>query len=218
MSIIAEFTVPSREFALEHALSAAPDVIVEIERVATHREDAVMPCFWAMGASLGQFDDALRADSSVREAVELERLTEATLYRAKWARDVQELIYAYVDAGASILDAVGCERRWELRIRFDSKAQLSTFQNYCNEDDILIELVRFYRPRESGTVDRYGLNDIQRETLALALDEGYFEVPRTVTTTELADQLGISHQAVSERIRRGLATLLTETIATETEG
>jgi predicted DNA binding protein len=43
----------------------------------------------------------------------------------------------------------------------------------------------------------------QRETLRLAHERGYFEIPREVTLDDLADELGVSNQAVSERLRRG---------------
>ena len=33
MSVIAEFTVPSDDFALHHTLTAAPEMVAEIERV-----------------------------------------------------------------------------------------------------------------------------------------------------------------------------------------
>lgn len=36
---------------------------------------------------------------------------------------------------------------------------------------------------------------------------GYYDVPRTVTLTELADSLDVSHQGLSERLRRAHANL-----------
>ncbi|MFC7008889.1 helix-turn-helix domain-containing protein [Halalkalicoccus salilacus] len=46
---------------------------------------------------------------------------------------------------------------------------------------------------------------------------GYYDVPRTVTLTELANKLDISHQALSERLRRAHANLIDRTISS-TEG
>lgn len=45
------------------------------------------------------------------------------------------------------------------------------------------------------------LTDKQRQTLELALEEGYYERPREVSLSELADRLDISKSAVSQRIR-----------------
>ncbi|MDX1748149.1 MAG: helix-turn-helix domain-containing protein, partial [Halobacteriales archaeon] len=50
----------------------------------------------------------------------------------------------------------------------------------------------------------------QREALTLALDEGYFDVPRRINLITIADRLGISDSAASQRIRRGLSAVLTD--------
>jgi predicted DNA binding protein len=40
------------------------------------------------------------------------------------------------------------------------------------------------------------------------VQRGYFEIPRRVTLTDLAEELGITRQATSERIRRGVNAVL----------
>lgn len=45
------------------------------------------------------------------------------------------------------------------------------------------------------------LTDKQRRTLEIALEEGYYERPREISLSELADRLDISKSAVSQRIR-----------------
>ena len=41
---------------------------------------------------------------------------------------------------------------------------------------------------------------------------GYYSLPRQISTQEIADEFGISDQAVSERLRRGITTLVTNTL------
>jgi predicted DNA-binding protein YlxM (UPF0122 family) len=57
--------------------------------------------------------------------------------------------------------------------------------------------------------------------LVLAVRNGYYSIPRQVSTQELADTLEISDQAVTERLRRAIETLVENTIiameAEETE-
>jgi len=45
------------------------------------------------------------------------------------------------------------------------------------------------------------ITDPQLEAVTAALECGYYEVPRGVTLIELADRLGCSHQALSQRLR-----------------
>jgi hypothetical protein len=49
------------------------------------------------------------------------------------------------------------------------------------------------------------------EALVLAVERGYYDIPRQCTTAQLAAVLGVSDQAVSERLRRGIATLVERT-------
>ena len=53
------------------------------------------------------------------------------------------------------------------------------------------------------------LSSDQHEALVAAFETGYYDIPRDVTLEELADQLGISHQALSERFRRAYEGLIT---------
>lgn len=46
------------------------------------------------------------------------------------------------------------------------------------------------------------LNDLERETLRLGLDLGYFDLPRECTMGELADSLGLSKSGAHYRIKR----------------
>ena len=48
----------------------------------------------------------------------------------------------------------------------------------------------------------------QRETLALAVNEGYFETPREVTLDELAEQLDVPRSTVSYRLRRAVGEVV----------
>jgi predicted DNA binding protein len=52
------------------------------------------------------------------------------------------------------------------------------------------------------------LTRAQREALGLAFDRGYFDVPRDGSLDEMATNLDISPQALSDRLRRGQRNLL----------
>lgn len=59
------------------------------------------------------------------------------------------------------------------------------------------------------------LSDKQMETLQTALECGYFEVPRGITLKELAKELGCSHQATSERLRRANNRIVTALVRSD---
>ena len=50
--------------------------------------------------------------------------------------------------------------------------------------------------------DEVALSPAQQEALALALERGYFEIPRQGSLIDLSEEIGISDQALSERLHR----------------
>ena len=51
----------------------------------------------------------------------------------------------------------------------------------------------------------------ERETLRVALERGYFEVPRATTLVEVADELERTDVEVSQQLRRGTGDVSRET-------
>lgn len=56
------------------------------------------------------------------------------------------------------------------------------------------------------------LSPQQRDALLTAYRQGYFEVPRRTTLSELADTVEISDSALSQRLRRGTGALVEQTL------
>lgn len=212
MSIIAEFSVKSDDLALNHALTAAPRMIVEIEQVVATMEDRIMPYFWVSGGDHAEFEEAFQNDETVTDTTVIDEVEGARLYRAEWTDNVETIIYAYVELGATLMQAIGKAENWELRMRFDDHATLSEFQDYCEEKDISFELNRTQEQEQPMASAQYDLTPTQRETLVTALEAGYYEVPREVTMRELADQMGVAQQTLSNRFRAAYRNLVTSTL------
>lgn len=208
MSTIVEFTVPAEEFALYETLCVVPEMTVEVERVVAHADDRIVPYFWTSGGDQEVFERAARDDPSVAELTKLDQRDGATLYRAEWIEDVETVAYAYTQTGATLLDASGKDGRWELQLRFDDEGASSSFQRYLEGSDRSVDVHRLYRPTQPRVAGQPGLTDLQHDTLVTALRAGYYEVPRELSMDELADELGVSQQALSNRLRRGHRTLI----------
>ncbi|MFC5970564.1 helix-turn-helix domain-containing protein [Halomarina salina] len=63
--------------------------------------------------------------------------------------------------------------------------------------------------------DGVPLTGIEREVLYTAVDEGYFGVPRRISTVELAEAVGVSTTALTEHLRRGMTKVLREKMQEE---
>lgn len=208
MSLIAEFTVSAREFALHDTLCEVPNMIVEVERVVAHDARWVVPYLWTTGEAYDTFESAAATDPSITDLTRLTEVETAVLYHAEWVADVETLAYKMTRTGATLLSAIGKDDRWQLQLRFDDQTGSAAFQQYLEENDLVAHLQRLYEVTQPRTDGQPGLTDLQHTTLVKALNAGYYETPRALSMGELAEEMGISQQALSKRLRAGHQTVI----------
>lgn len=206
VSVVAEFSIRADEFLLGEVIAAFPGLSVEIERVVP-AEKRVMPYVWAYGADLAAFEAAMDDHPNVREITALDRFDDRALYRIDWEDPAEELVTGIAETDATVLEAYS-DDEWTFRIRFEDHSGLASFNRYSETHGITYRLERVSALADAPGVEPHGLTPEQHEALRLAVEAGYFEVPRQVTFEELAGELGVSVQALSERVRRGADTVL----------
>ena len=203
MSVLVEFSIDSRDFLLGTVLRGSEEMRFELERIVP-TGGAVMPFVWATGGDFEAFEANVTESEHVRELRALDKVGDRALYRIVWNEPRTGLIEVLGETDATILEARGDGTRWQFRLRFSDHDKLSTFYNRCTENDFPVHIDRTYTLSESiEGGHRLGLSGEQREALVLALDRGYFDTPSEASLSDLADELGISQQALSDRIRRG---------------
>lgn len=210
MAVIAEFTVAPEQFVLGQVLSRASDIEVEMERVVPSSQ-RVMPYIWVRGDDLASFEEAIQSSDYVEEVVPLDVLDNRGLYRVEWSEDVRSLIYAMAAFDATILEA-NSTGQWFFRIRFEDQNRVAEFNEFLNDRGIDITMTRLYRLHEGERERPFGLTETQQRVLSLAIERGYFEVPRRATLRDIAAELDVSEQSVSETIRRGANKVLKQTL------
>ncbi|WP_161972946.1 MULTISPECIES: helix-turn-helix domain-containing protein [Halostella] len=207
MSSIAELAIPPEEFILAHTLAAVPDATVEIERVAAATENRVTPYFWVHSDDLDAFDAALREDDTARNPEQLESDGSDRLYRVDWHAEDHGIVEVLARSEATVLKAVANDT-WQVRILFPDEDSLSTFHDGCRTAGLSFTVERLYHPDDLGDTHEHGVTEEQRTALVAAYRAGYFAVPRNATLAEVADDLDISSNALSSRLRRGNANLI----------
>lgn len=207
MSVIAEIRIEG-DFVLSELLKGLPDVPVQLERVIP-AGDRTVPLIWVHTDDPEPVEEHLREHRLVETITQLDTFPDRALYRIEWAEEPDSVFEAVGSKRADLLDAVGVGEVWTFELRFPSHEDLSDFHSHCEAAGLPLTVERIYRPSDTGKNARYGLTDVQYDTLVKALDEGYFSIPRETVTEELATQLGISDQAVTERLRRGITNVLT---------
>jgi predicted DNA binding protein len=214
MATVAEIDLPAEEFALHETLARVAGIEVEIERLVVHSGDRVVPFVRvsAAGSDEEEIQAALDADSSVAALTRLAALDNEWLYQVEWVKSVRALVRMVTGENGTILTAVAQNGTWNLRMLFPEREALARTYEYCTDMGLTFDVKRLYR-LEDGRHGRFGLTDKQHDTVALAFKHGYYEIPRATAAQGLAEELGISHQALSEQLRRAHENLVENTIA-----
>ena len=217
MSTIVEATLPAEEFALAEALERRPAARFDVMRLVANGTGRPMPFLWAAGEDLPALRDAVAADPSTAEVDVVVELEEELLLRVEWLTHVRVLLRVLLEEAATVVDATGRDGAWHFRILFPEREGVSATYDVCETYDVGLEFERIYQLSDSLRRGQYGLSQDQYETIVRAYEAGYYHVPRTVNLQELSDRFGVSHQALSERMRRGHQTLITNTLRPELE-
>lgn len=216
MTVIAHFTLPSDTFELGQVLSYE-GVQVEITQFVSLGE-AVLPYFWVNRIDdMDGFEQAVRADERVASFTPLNGKVGKALYQLEWTDQIDGLMEVLSNSDIIVENAFGTAEKWEFHIRGHDRDALSTFQKACAEHGLPIDITRVHdNPDESDESSLY-LTEKQHKAVALAFGHGYFAVPREISLSELAEKVGISRQAYSRRLQRGLSHILENSLSVDKE-
>ncbi|WP_408957160.1 helix-turn-helix domain-containing protein [Natrinema sp. 74] len=205
MSTIADLRLPAADTALATAFERAPAATFELESSVSKTR----PSLWVAGVDRETAADAFAADPSVEVAELLVETESRLLYDVTFSEgaSTNRLWDDLLADGGSLLEARATDGWWRVTVRYRDRDTL------CNAYDRLIDRgVNADLRRVTDVTDaddhETRLTPEQQEALEAALEHGYFEIPRGISMEELAAELGISHQALSERFRRAYETLV----------
>ncbi len=208
MSTIAEIELAASEFALAHTLEAFPDTEFEVVRIAAHDRNHLMPYLRASKGEIDSLPDRLEDDSSVEAITIVDELEDEILFRMSWIEDIEAVLHMVLEQEASVVEMHGLNDTWYLRVLFPDRESLSATHEFCTDHGLTFTIRNIHDLERSVSRGEFGLTREQYEALVTAAEFGYFNVPREATMGDLADKLGVSQQALSERLRRGHKTLI----------
>jgi predicted DNA binding protein len=210
MTVIVDMTLPSRQFELGRILGMEGDTSVVLETMVPLGERAFP--FFRVHKERTSFEATVQDHPAVENIDVISSHNGEVLYALDWDISTDTFFDGLIATDANLLEAQGTADRWSFELRFPTRADLSSFQERCAERGIPIDVQRLYNPINPAAGPRYGLSPEQRTTLARAVEAGYYSIPRQISTNELAAEFGITDQAVTERLRRGIQNLVTSTL------
>ncbi|SDQ44499.1 helix-turn-helix domain-containing protein [Natronobacterium texcoconense] len=166
---------------------------------------------------------------SHEETIEFELLAKhGRTGRARLTMGTTDVMRTIVDHDGYLtgpFENVDGSERWQVGFDSDAAAEAALAILERRDDDVELRNRRVLDPEtvlEDVHADAIGstvlersreLTATERETLRLAIDTGYYDVPRSATLGDLADALEVSDAAVSKTLRRAEGKLLEPTVS-----
>lgn len=175
--------------------------------------------FWAHGDDFGAFEAGLEEDPTVEDPRRIAATKGSQFYRVTHPDDLPavQAYKASIELDAVVTSLSGSIDGFEVHMRFPDRDALSAWRDRLRDLGLELDVQAIYDEDELSPERRYGLTDQQHEALLAAARKGYFSIPRETSLAGLADELGVSSQAASERLRRGMEKLVCTTLGEETD-
>lgn len=207
MTTIITFRLRPNQFELGTLLQVTDGERAQLEPLVPDGA-RVIPLVWVHTPDPDRFVNAFY-ESATADLAAVDLFEDCVLLALDWNLDRDPVFRGITACNGILLGVTGTADRWEFDVRFRTHESLSRFRQYCERTGIELSVVRVYRASKPSTDPWLDVTDAQREALALAVDRGYYSIPRRCTTAELAATLGISDWSVTERLRRGIVNLAT---------
>ena len=217
MSMIVSLSVPSSKFIFGGAFSDDPNAEIRLE-CDISISDSLLPYIWVSGVQPDRIERELSSQTDVKYAEVIDQDGDNALVRITWQTTPEGLISLFEKSQVTVLEGIRSSGRWEFTLRFPDHEALSAFHQRCLNTNFQVKLNWIQDPAYPGErTSQFGLTDAQQEALILAFDVGYFSIPREMTLGTFAEQVGVSDTAISQRLRRGTAALVENTLITSNE-
>lgn len=215
METVVDATIATDQYVVEETIERIPDVELEFVRVAITSSASTMPFLWGSTGEPARLDAALADDPSTERVTRLSGNDGRGLYSVDWTTSAAARIEEFAESAGSVLDVRGTSDGWTFRMLFpDRETAGETLQTWC--DDGVGPSVSRITSLSCRDGEEGGMSGPQHSAIAQAFQTDYYTVPRGTTLEELATDFDVSHQALSERLRRGHSHLVERMLSEST--
>ncbi|WP_396613814.1 helix-turn-helix domain-containing protein (plasmid) [Haloferax sp. S1W] len=208
MSTIATLRVPASTFVLDDTLGYHPSVEARLLRSVQVDGASMAPSMWLRSDDTVPLEQLLRSDPSVSDHSILLSSDDGGVYRIGIRPQSDTFLRLFVESSVTVVDSYAHDGEWVFRVLADNRDSLGQLMENWNQANLGYAVERISNCEDVSDPARFGLTESQYRALVTAFREGYYSVPRESDITTVANILGISHQATSQRLRRGHERLI----------
>ena len=210
MGFIDEIHLVHDDLALASTIADHPETTFRYE-YETSSDDRRLQFFSVFSDDEAAVEASMASDPTVSDPTRIATFENRTIYRVALETDLGPLPECGGEHGLFVFAVTSGERGWIARVYLPDRDALTAFRARCRGRGISFRVTQLYDTSvsDSGT---FHLTDQQHEILMMAYYGGYFDIPRRMTQDDLAERLGVSDSAVSQRLRRAIAELIAATI------
>ena len=204
MSLIAKYQLECPDST--RLFERFPGLELHVEQVAASGPETLSVALWARPEAQTAFESELEQLDAVESIGYIDHHADRT--RCQLSIVASKTTYwDWISLGGVLLDCTVTAEGVAVRMRFPDREALVAYRECCREQGIQFSLTGLSNG-DSDFPSGSSTTASQREMVVLAIEHGYFEIPRETSLSELANVFGISDQAASERLRRALTNIL----------
>ncbi|MGQ4555523.1 helix-turn-helix domain-containing protein [Halobellus sp. GM3] len=160
-----------------------------------------------------ELESMLEADVTVESFELVDRSGDTAIYYIEHTPETRLISGVVTEQNGFLVHTETKDDGWLVHLLLPDRAALNAVWEYAIENDISLDIIEIYSNDDAGGESSYGLTDEQLAALQLAFDRGYFNEPRDISLSEVAEEMDLSSTAMSGRLRRGMRNLIAATIA-----
>lgn len=212
MSLILEWRQAAPYVKITNATSAVPEMELTLERWRIESDERLSGFVLAEGTAFETFEGELEDLSTVEEFSLISEGPSVRLYQIRFISKTQHLPeYSGV---CGVISEIKIESDGlHITAHFPNREEVLKLYRFLESKGMEIETLSLYEARESSPTS--SMSEKQKEALFTAYEQGYFDVPKDTTLSDLADELNVSPSSVSDRLKRAQQHLVESHIRQE---
>lgn len=222
MAVITEVRFAHEDGALADTLAALPDLDARVLRESSTNPGQSVYFLRLDHADADRVRSVLVDDHTVDDVTPMSEFEDGQLSAVEFAEGTVLMGPHVTTEGGLVVDARSANpaydpRGWHERWLLPSREAIHEVWQRARDEGFAFSLLEFHRAGQvDGTYQGLdALTDQQRRTLAAAYEQGYFAEPRETSLEELGESLDLSASAVGGRLKRGMKSLIGETLVVD---